>query len=110
MPQHVYAWFSPESMKPNFIVQNFEQITAVDALKHFVPAYLQATDGTGLSDITSKYVEQLSDSNVAVRRGSELVLGILPYEFLAKGWKDVLSKLAKSCEIEVIDPFFMPLS
>ncbi|XP_057533756.1 tubulin-folding cofactor D isoform X1 [Amaranthus tricolor] len=76
------------------------QITAVDALKHFVPAYLQATDGTGLSDITSKYVEQLSDSNVAVRRGSALVLGILPYEFLAKGWKDVLSKLAKSCEIE----------
>lgn len=76
------------------------QIAAVNALKHFVPAYLEPTNSKATSDITSKYVEQLSDSNVAVRRGSALALGILPYEFLAKRWKDVLSKLSKSCEIE----------
>uniref|UniRef100_A0A803NDM4 Tubulin-folding cofactor D ARM repeats domain-containing protein n=1 Tax=Chenopodium quinoa TaxID=63459 RepID=A0A803NDM4_CHEQI len=75
-------------------------IAAVDALKHFVPAYLQPTNGKGSSDITSKYIEQLSDSNVAVRRGAALALGILPCEFLAKRWKDVLIKLSKSCEIE----------
>ncbi|XP_021756292.1 tubulin-folding cofactor D-like [Chenopodium quinoa] len=76
------------------------QIAAVDALKHFVPAYLQPTNGKGSSDITSKYIEQLSDSNVAVRRGAALALGILPCEFLTKRWKDVLIKLSKSCEIE----------
>lgn len=74
------------------------QTAAVDALKHFVPAYLQPVDGKG--DITSKYVEQLNDSNAAVRRGSALALGVLPCEFLAKKWKDVISKLARSCEIE----------
>ncbi|KAL2892431.1 Tubulin-folding cofactor D [Bienertia sinuspersici] len=76
------------------------QIAAVDALKHFVSAYLQPINGKGTLDITSKYVAQLSDSNVAVRRGSALALGILPYEFLAKRWKDIISKLSRSCEIE----------
>ncbi|KAJ8450116.1 hypothetical protein Cgig2_033310 [Carnegiea gigantea] len=76
------------------------QTAAVDALKHFVPAYLQPVDGKGTYDISSKYVEQLSDPNVAVRRGSALALGILPYEFLAKRWKDILLKLCRACEIE----------
>lgn len=76
------------------------QAAAVDALKHFVPAYLQPVDSKGTYDISSKYVEQLSDPNVAVRRGSALALGILPYEFLAKRWKDILLKLCRACEIE----------
>jgi len=79
-----------------------EQTAAVDALKHYVPAYLQPMDGKGAYDVASKYAEQLSDPNVAVRRGSALALGILPYEFLAKRWKDILLKLSRSCEIEVL--------
>ncbi|KAH9627452.1 hypothetical protein KSS87_006143 [Heliosperma pusillum] len=76
------------------------QAAAVDALKYFVPAYLQSMDAKGACAITKKYTEQLSDPNVAIRRGSALALGILPYEFLAKSWKDVLSKLSKACEVE----------
>ncbi|XP_074263177.1 tubulin-folding cofactor D [Silene latifolia] len=76
------------------------QVAAVDALKYFVPAYLQSMDVKVACAITKKYTEQLSDPNVAIRRGSALALGILPYEFLAKSWKDVLSKLSKACEVE----------
>ncbi|GAB4861905.1 hypothetical protein Ancab_037161 [Ancistrocladus abbreviatus] len=76
------------------------QSSAIEALKQFVPTYLRPTDLKGAYDITSKYMEQLNDSNVAVRRGSALALGVLPCEFLARAWKDVLLKLCSSCEIE----------
>ncbi|KAK9742802.1 hypothetical protein RND81_03G198300 [Saponaria officinalis] len=76
------------------------QMAAVDALKHFVAAYVQPMDGKGASDITAKYAEQLRDPNVAIRRGSASALGVLPYEFLAKRWKDVILKLSKACEVE----------
>ncbi|GMH28815.1 hypothetical protein Nepgr_030658 [Nepenthes gracilis] len=81
---------------PNSQIQN----AAVQALKHFVPAYLRLADDKVICDITSKYLEELSDSNVAVRRGSALALGVLPSDFLAKAWKDVLLKLSSSCAIE----------
>ncbi|KAL6538962.1 hypothetical protein OROMI_025288 [Orobanche minor] len=68
---------------------------AVKALKHFVRAYLVN------ADITSKFLEDLTDPNVAVRRGSALAIGVLPGKFLATRWKDVLLKLCSSCAIEV---------
>ncbi|KAL9234376.1 hypothetical protein vseg_009256 [Gypsophila vaccaria] len=76
------------------------QMAAVDALKQFVPTYLQSMDVKTACDITAKYGEQLSDPNVAIRRGSALALGVLPYELLAKRWKDVILKLSKACEVE----------
>ncbi|GMH31277.1 hypothetical protein Nepgr_033120 [Nepenthes gracilis] len=76
------------------------QNAVVQALKHFIPAYLQPTDDKGIHDITSKYLEELSDSNVTVRRGFALALGVFPSDFLAKAWKDVFSKLSSSCAIE----------
>lgn len=60
-----------------------------------------ATENKPLIDIPKKYLEQLTDPNVAARRGSALAVGILPFGFLAKGWKNVLSKLCRACEIEV---------
>ncbi|XP_022155729.1 tubulin-folding cofactor D [Momordica charantia] len=81
---------------PNSQIQN----AAVKSLKPFVPAYLAAADAGKSGNITAKYLEQLSDPNVAVRRGSALALSILPYEFLANRWKDVLLKLCCSCAIE----------
>ncbi|XP_050236631.1 tubulin-folding cofactor D [Mercurialis annua] len=81
---------------PNSQIQN----AAVKALKHFVQAYvISGNDGSG-SAITSKYLEQLTDQNVAIRRGSALALGVLPYECLTFHWKDVLLKLCSSCLIE----------
>lgn len=77
------------------------QDVAVKALKHFVRAYLVAADIGGTSDIMSKYLKLLADPNVAVRRGSALAIGVLPYELLASRWKDVLLKLCSSCAIEV---------
>ncbi|XVE63278.1 hypothetical protein DITRI_Ditri07aG0007200 [Diplodiscus trichospermus] len=76
------------------------QIAAVKALKHFVQAYLVATDNKGTIGITSKYLLLLKDSNVAVRRGSAMALGVLPYELLANQWRDVIMKLCSSCAIE----------
>lgn len=58
-------------------------------------------ENKGVNDIMSRYLEQLTDPNVAARRGSALALGVLPFEFLTKGWKSVLTKLCCSCEIEV---------
>lgn len=60
-----------------------------------------AADDRGVAGITSKYLEQLTDKNVAVRRGSALTLGALPYEFLTNNWKDVILKLCSACAIEV---------
>lgn len=71
------------------------------ALKHFLQAYLVATDSKGSIGVTSKYLQLLGDSNVAVRRGSAMALGVLPYELLANQWRDVLLKLCRSCAIEV---------
>ncbi|CAM8901801.1 unnamed protein product [Rhodiola kirilowii] len=76
------------------------QKAAVDALKHFVASYLVTTDAGSASDIVLKYLDQLSDPNVAARRGSALALGVLPYNLLAKRWRDVLLKLCNSCLIE----------
>ncbi|KAH1063695.1 hypothetical protein J1N35_028682 [Gossypium stocksii] len=78
------------------------QTAAVKALKHFVQAYLVATDNKGAvsNNITLKYLQLLNDSNVAVRRGSAMALGVLPHEMLANQWKDVILKLCSSCAIE----------
>ncbi|KAM7476319.1 hypothetical protein LguiB_023562 [Lonicera macranthoides] len=76
------------------------QSVAVEALKHFVTAYLGMTGDKGTNDIALKYVEKLNDANVAVRRGSALAIGVLPFEFLAATWKVVLLKLCSSCAIE----------
>ncbi|KAL4281346.1 hypothetical protein GQ457_03G024830 [Hibiscus cannabinus] len=83
---------------PNSQIQN----AAVKALKHFVQAYLVARDNKGVvtNNITSKYLQLLKDSNVAVRRGSAMALGVLPYETLANQWRDVILKLCSSCAIE----------
>lgn len=75
-----------------------KQNAAVRALKHFTVAYFG--DGSP-SDATTMYLDQLSNQNVAVRRGSALGLGVLPYQFLATKWKDVLIKLCGACAIEV---------
>lgn len=66
-----------------------------------------APDVGGSSDITSKYVELLTDQNVAVRRGSALAIGVLPYELLARRWKDVIRKLCSCSAIEVRQKFLM---
>lgn len=76
------------------------QIAAVEAIKHFVPAYLAMEDKEASSDIMLKFLEFLKDCNVAARRGSALAIGVLPYEFLAKRWRVVLSRLCNSCAIE----------
>ncbi|XP_076886463.1 tubulin-folding cofactor D-like [Bidens hawaiensis] len=81
---------------PNAQIQN----AANEAFKQFVPTYFAKMDDKGTFDITLKYVEQLNDANVAVRRGSALALGVLPFDFLASRWKLVLQKLCKSCAIE----------
>ncbi|CAN1308050.1 Tubulin-folding cofactor D [Linum perenne] len=81
---------------PNTQIQN----AAVKALEHFVRAYLGTANSGGTGTIVSKYLQQLTDQNVAVRRGSALALGVLPYEILADRWKDVILKLCKSSAIE----------
>lgn len=78
------------------------QNAAVKSLKPFVPAYLVPADTGKSGNITTKYLEQLNDPNVAVRRGSALALSVLPYELLANRWKDVLLKLCCACAIEVL--------
>ncbi|PIN05322.1 Beta-tubulin folding cofactor D [Handroanthus impetiginosus] len=86
-----------ENLKhPNSQIQN----AAVEALKHYIPAYLASTENKGANDIVSRYLGQLTDLNVAARRGSALALGVLPFEFLVKDWKSILTKLCSSCEIE----------
>lgn len=77
------------------------QSAAVGALKHFVKAYLLTEDIRGIGDMVSKYLQMLTDPNVALRRGSALALGVLPHELLAKSWRDVLLKLCSACAIEV---------
>ncbi|KAK6918554.1 Tubulin-specific chaperone D, C-terminal [Dillenia turbinata] len=81
---------------PNSQIQN----AAVQALKSFVATSFVAENNHGFDDITSKFLEQLTDSNVAARRGSALAIGALPYELLANRWRDVLLKLCSSCTIE----------
>ncbi|XP_057805540.1 tubulin-folding cofactor D [Salvia miltiorrhiza] len=86
-----------ENLKhPNSNIQN----AAVEALKHYIPTYLVSMENKGVNDIMSRYLEQLTDPNVAARRGSALALGVLPLEFLSRGWKSVITKLCGSCEIE----------
>ncbi|XVF79544.1 hypothetical protein PTKIN_Ptkin14bG0231600 [Pterospermum kingtungense] len=99
----------PEKIKPSLIDTLNEnlrhpnsqiQAAAVKALKHFVQAYLIATDNKAATGITLKYLLLLNDSNVAARRGSAMALGVLPYELLASQWRDVIMKLCSSCAIE----------
>ncbi|GER46456.1 tubulin-folding cofactor D, partial [Striga asiatica] len=86
-----------ENLKhPNSQIQN----AAVEALKHYIPTYLVSMEKKGVNDILSRYLEQLTDPNVAARRGSALAIGVLPFEFLAKDWKSALTKLCFSCGIE----------
>nr|XP_016438894.1 PREDICTED: tubulin-folding cofactor D-like isoform X2 [Nicotiana tabacum] len=81
---------------PNSQIQG----AAAAALKSFLPAYFVALESKSFNAITSKYLEKLADPNVAARRGSALALGVLPFEFLGEGWKDILRKLCAACEIE----------
>ncbi|KAK7390830.1 hypothetical protein VNO78_18945 [Psophocarpus tetragonolobus] len=81
---------------PNSQIQN----AAVNGLKHFIRAYLHASDNKATIDVTEKYLNMLTDANVAVRRGSALAIGVLPYELLASKWRNVLLKLCGSCKIE----------
>ncbi|PHU04306.1 Tubulin-folding cofactor D [Capsicum chinense] len=81
---------------PNSQIQG----AAVAALKIFIPAYIASLESKCFNAITSRYLEQLTDPNVAARRGSALALGVLPFKFLSKGWKDILHKLCVTCEIE----------
>ncbi|KAG5545284.1 hypothetical protein RHGRI_017671 [Rhododendron griersonianum] len=72
---------------PNSHIQN----AAVEALKHFVPAYLLNSEDKIVNNFVSKYLEQLGDSHVVVRRGSALAIGVLPSKFLATRWKAFLA-------------------
>ncbi|XP_059312914.1 tubulin-folding cofactor D [Lycium ferocissimum] len=81
---------------PNSQIQG----AAVAALKSFIPAYIASPESKGFNAITSRYLDQLTDPNVAARRGSALALGVLPFKFLGEGWKDILRKLSAACEIE----------
>ncbi|KAJ8565468.1 hypothetical protein K7X08_008044 [Anisodus acutangulus] len=81
---------------PNSQIQG----AAVAALKSFIPAYIVSPESKGFNAITSRYLDQLTDPNVAARRGSALALGVLPFKFLGEGWKDILRKLRAACEIE----------
>jgi len=63
---------------------------------------VHASDNKGTNDVTAKYLSMLTDPNVAVRRGSALALGVLPYKLLASQWRNVLLKLCGSCKIEVL--------
>ncbi|KAG6437798.1 hypothetical protein SASPL_102728 [Salvia splendens] len=86
-----------ENLKhPSSNIQN----VAVEALKHYIPTYFVMMENKGVNDIMSRYLEQLSDPNVAARRGSALALGVLPLELLSRGWKSVITKLCRSCKIE----------
>ncbi|KAJ1436266.1 Tubulin-specific chaperone D, C-terminal [Sesbania bispinosa] len=76
------------------------QIAAVKGLKHFIHEYFHASDTKSTSDLTVKYLDMLTDPNVAVRRGSALALGVLPYELLASQWRNVVLKLCGCCIIE----------
>lgn len=78
------------------------QYSAVDALKNFVPAYLVTLGDKVANEITLKYLELLDDPNVAARRGAALALGILPYEFLVRKWRSIITKLCSSCSIKVM--------
>nr|XP_010919466.1 tubulin-folding cofactor D isoform X3 [Elaeis guineensis] len=76
------------------------QCAAVDALKHFVPAYLAALGDEVANELTLKYLKLLDDPNVTARRGAALALGILPHGFLTVRWKAVITELCSSCTIE----------
>ncbi|XP_004497155.1 tubulin-folding cofactor D [Cicer arietinum] len=81
---------------PNSQIQN----AAVKGLKHFFRAYLLDSDDKSTSDLTAKYLNMLTDPNVAVRRGSALAIGVFPYELLASQWRNVILKLCGCCKIE----------
>ncbi|KAI8549648.1 hypothetical protein RHMOL_Rhmol06G0041200 [Rhododendron molle] len=75
---------------PDLIILWNSENAAVEALKHFVPAYPFNAEDKIVNNFVSKYLEQLGDSNVAARRGSALAIGVLPLKFLATRWKALL--------------------
>jgi hypothetical protein len=81
---------------PNSQIQN----AAVSAVKQLVQSYLVGNDKKSV-DLILKHLKHLTDPNVAVRRGSALALGVLPYELLTAKWKDIVLKLCSACKIEV---------
>lgn len=81
---------------PNSNIQN----VAVEALKQFIHTYFVKTDDKVVDTVISKYLDLLRDPNVAARRGSALAIGVLPFDFLARGWKVILPKLCSACAIE----------
>ncbi|EOA23407.1 hypothetical protein CARUB_v10016587mg [Capsella rubella] len=76
------------------------QSVAVSAVKQLVQSYIVGNDKKSV-DLISKHLKHLTDPNVAVRRGSALTLGVLPYELLTAKGKDVVLKLCSACMIEV---------
>lgn len=78
----------------------YKQNAAVSAVQQLVQSYLIGNDKKS-ADLISKHLKHLTDPNVAVRRGSALALGVLPYELLIAKWKDVVLKLCGACMIEV---------
>lgn len=72
------------------------QCAAVDALRHFVQAYLISLDEKVPNMIISNYMVLLDDPNAAARRGAAMAFGILPYEFLCIRWRDIMRRLCKS--------------
>ncbi|KAL0725356.1 hypothetical protein Bca4012_039955 [Brassica carinata] len=80
---------------PNSQIQN----AAVSAVQQLVQSYLIGNDKKA-ADLISKHLKHLTDPNVAVRRGSALALGVLPYELLIAKWNDVVLKLCSACKIE----------
>jgi len=70
-----------------------------------VQSYLVGNDKKSV-DLILKHLKHLTDPNVAVRRGSALALGVLPYELLTAKWKDIVLKLCSACKIEVMKTIF----
>ncbi|XP_010449749.1 PREDICTED: tubulin-folding cofactor D-like isoform X2 [Camelina sativa] len=80
---------------PNSQIQN----AAVNAVKQLVQTYLVCNNKIAV-ELVSKHLKHLTDTNVAVRRGFALALGVLPCELLTAKWMDVVLKLCSACQIE----------
>lgn len=79
------------------------QTAACAALEAFAHTYLPASDAHATSEAvkhtTEKYLAQLQDPNVAVRRGAAAALGCLPPWLLTPLGVQVLSGLATATEV-----------
>ncbi|KVH89203.1 Armadillo-like helical [Cynara cardunculus var. scolymus] len=83
-------------------VSRFIECISINAanqgFKHFVSTYFAKTDDKGTYDITLKYLEQLTDANVAVRRGSALAIGDNPEDRDAEARVNAVKGLVLVCE------------